>query len=123
MTAKRALIFLFSLMALYGAIAGYFASVDANSPKPIEFLFTACSAVLIYVWYYFDAAEQRYKRSVLLGGSVVAFSLLAIPYYLIKSRPAGKKMKALLYFFGSVLLAVVLILVAGIPFSAINHGV
>ncbi|GAA0743428.1 hypothetical protein LRH25_06280 [Ideonella azotifigens] len=116
MTSKRALILFFIAVVVYGALGGYFASVNAPLPKPLELLFTIGLAVLVYVWYYLDAAERRYKRSVLLGGAVIVLSVVAVPYYLVRSRPKGQRIKALLGFVGFLVLAVILFVGAGLPF-------
>lgn len=122
MTSKRALQLFFLLMAVYGAVVGYCVSHNTTPSNPVEFLFTAASAVLIYLWYYFDAAEQKYKRTAVLGGAVIALSLLAIPYYLARSRPEGQKVKAILRFLGVGVLSLAVVCIAALPFVLLGEG-
>jgi uncharacterized membrane protein (DUF4010 family) len=116
MNARRVLYAYFGMTALYGALAGYFASFDASPPRVIEFILTLVSVVLVYLWYYFDAEERKYQRTALLGGAVILLSIFAVPYYLVRSRPRGARFKAVGLFLGAVLLSFLVILLAGLPF-------
>jgi hypothetical protein len=122
MNSRRALISFFTALALYGAVAGYYASVNADPPRPVELLFTVATVVSIYLWYYFDAAERSYRRSIAMGGAIIMFSLVAVPCYLARSRPSGARVKALVRFVGSVALALVVVVVAGLPFALFGNG-
>jgi hypothetical protein len=42
---------------------------------------------------------------------------LLLLYYLVRSRPTGLKMRALLGYFGLLMLAIVTIVVGGLPFA------
>jgi TonB family protein len=54
------------------------------------FLLTAFCALsqtfLIFLWYRIDAQRRGFRRSGMLNISVAAFTSLAIPYYLLRSR-------------------------------------
>ena len=69
-------------------------------------------SVLTFAWYRFDSDIRGYKRSPLLNVSVVALGLFAVPYYLIRSRERGQRIKAILFFFG-YLLAFIVALILG----------
>ncbi|TDM09012.1 MAG: hypothetical protein C4K60_06565 [Ideonella sp. MAG2] len=87
------------------------------TPKAFDVLFLVVSTVLVYRWYYVDAANRAYRRTALLGGAVIILPLLAIPYYLFRSRPSGQKLRALLGFLGLVALSIVTIVLGGLPFA------
>ena len=116
MNPRRALACLIILMALYGCAAGYYGARELDVPKAIEWVTTLAFAVLTYVWYYLDAREIAYQRTVPLGGAVILFSVLAVPYYLIRSRPKGQRRKAMLRFFGFGLLMLLVSIAASFPF-------
>ena len=41
---------------------------------------------LIFWWYHIDKSQSQYRASALLNASVVAFTVLALPYYFFRSR-------------------------------------
>jgi hypothetical protein len=41
---------------------------------------------VVYVWYRGDAEQRGYRRSPLLNVMVIALALIALPYYLFRSR-------------------------------------
>jgi len=122
MKPKHALYGFFAVMAAYGALAGYYQSFGANPPRSLEFALTALTIVLLYVWYYLDAEERQYNRTALLGGAVILLSALAIPYYLVRSRPPGARVKALGKFLGLAVLSVVVTALAAVPFGLFANG-
>ncbi|MBQ0936898.1 hypothetical protein [Ideonella paludis] len=117
MNSKIILIVLFLTLGLSGACSGYYESHHRATPKAFDILFLAVSTVLVYRWYYLDAAARAYRRTALLGGAVIMLPLLALPYYLFRSRPTGQKMRALLGYFGLLVLAIVTIVLGGLPFA------
>ena len=117
MNNKTILILLFVTLGLSGACGEYYASHHRVTPKAFDVLFLVVSTVLVYRWYYVDAANRAYRRTALLGGAVIMLPLLAIPYYLFRSRPSGQKLRALLGFFGLVVLSIVTIVLGGLPFA------
>lgn len=107
-----------ALMACYGAFIG-FASQEFQSTKLVEFIFTISTLVLAYLWYYFDAAERGFRRTSMMGAAIVLFTIIALPIYLIKSRPHGERFKsigAMLLFF---IICIFVILAAGISVTLI----
>lgn len=67
-------------------------------------LLSLVCAVLVFTWYYLDSGERDYARTPLLNMMVVAVGLIAIPYYLFRSRGARGGLRA----FGMFLLALLL---------------
>ena len=117
MNNKTIIILLFLTLGLSGACSEYYASHHRATPKAFDILFLVVSTVLVYRWYYLDAAARAYRRTALLGGAVIMLPLLALPYYLFRSRPSGKRMRALLGYFGLLVLAIVTIVLGGLPFA------
>jgi apolipoprotein N-acyltransferase len=61
---------------------------------------------LCFCWYRLDSEQRQYRRTVLLNVGVIALAAVAIPYYVVRSRPPGQKGRALLRFGGFVLLLI-----------------
>ena len=81
---------------LNGAISQY---LEPNVTFPrTDVVFMLIGAAIIFIWYYYDSENNKFKRSPLLNIAVVAIGILAVPYYLFRSR--GLKLGALftLYF-------------------------
>jgi hypothetical protein len=57
-----------------------------------------------------------------LGGAIVLFSLVAVPYYLYRSREAGRRKAAILRFVGLVLLAAIASAVAPLAYELARAG-
>ena len=108
MTSKRAITCLFATIVLYAAFIGYYGAHDRDPPKIIDLAGSLGVLVLTYVWYYFDAAERAYQRTAPLGAAIILVSIVAVPYYLLRSRPKGMRAKALLRLLGFGLAALVI---------------
>jgi hypothetical protein len=67
---------------------------------------TLVFSFLCFFWYRLDSDARLYRRTALLNIAVVMMAPLALPYYLLRSRPAGARGRALLRFAGFVLLLV-----------------
>lgn len=70
-------------------------------------LSTLMFSFLSFYWYRLDSEARQYRRTRWLSVGVVMLAIVAVPYYLVRSRPAGQKGRALLRLAGfCVLLAV-----------------
>lgn len=70
-------------------------------------LCTLLFSFLSFCWYRLDSEARLYRRTALLNVGIVMLAVVAVPYYLVRSRPAGQKSRSLLRFAGfCVLLAV-----------------
>ena len=52
-------------------------------------------AMLAFFWVHYDAAERGLWPSRLLKLAVAGLALLAVPWYLLRTRPPGARLKAL----------------------------
>lgn len=115
MTAGRVLI---ALLVYAAALSGLLTWMDHQRIREPEWMVVATSMVfslLCFWWYWLDASARSYRRTPLLNVAVVALAVLAIPYYVIRSRPRGEKLKALARLVGFVMLTVVASLVGALP--------
>jgi hypothetical protein len=67
-------------------------------PSDIAFMFVA--TFLTFLWYRFDSDQIAYRRTPWLNVSVIAISLLALPYYFFRSRGFARGGIAVGLFFG-----------------------
>lgn len=96
----------FSICLLVAAASGfadaYFDARARSTPAIVDVISNLTLMMTGYLWFRHDCGEHRYRRGVLLGGAIILFAPLAIPYYLFRSRPAGARVRPLLRFLGLV---------------------
>lgn len=61
---------------------------------------------LMFVWLRYDSSEIGFRRSVLLNIGIVGMTIIFVPVYLFKSRSIVRRGKAILLFFGFVILCI-----------------
>jgi membrane-associated PAP2 superfamily phosphatase len=105
MTARQTLYTILLITALAGAVSGHFTAQDALEPLVLHYPLELCFSFVTFLWYCRDSDMQRYVRSRWLSVAIIGISILAIPYYLVRSRPKGKKAGALLRYVGFLVLA------------------
>ena len=104
MKLKPAILVLLVLSLIQGLMA---ATVESQGSKLLDFVLLLATVVVGYLWYREDARERRYRGSALMAGGVILVSIVAVPIYLYRSRPEGERLKAILLFFGLVILSMV----------------
>jgi hypothetical protein len=82
-----------------------------------EVLCTVLFSFLSFCWYRLDSDARLYRRTALLNVGIVMFAILAVPYYLVRSRPAGQKARALLRLAGFCLVLAVAAGVGGVAYE------
>jgi hypothetical protein len=89
------------LLALSALLAGLFDPVVNAARGSLAWFSMALSlfcATLVFTWYYLDTDERAYRRTPLLNMMVVAAGVVAIPYYLFRSRGARRGLRAIGFF-------------------------
>jgi hypothetical protein len=110
-------------LALLVAVTAVYGVVDARQmAQHIEYsgwevLSTVLFSFLCFYWYRLDSEARMYRRTALLNVGIVMFAVLAVPYYLVRSRPAGQKGRALLRLAGFCVLLVVAAGVGGVAYE------
>jgi hypothetical protein len=98
--ARPALFALLFIAVLGGAMAGFAASRHLAPPlawgNTLDLLF----GFLCFVWYCRDGDARSFNRSRWLSVAMVSVTLLAIPYYLWRSRPRGQRRRAIMRYLG-----------------------
>jgi hypothetical protein len=116
MTRQRILIVLLLLMVLDGALDATYAARGLAQPLAWSAPLTLGVSFLSFLWYRIDSDERGYARSRWLNISMIILTIFAVPYYLVRSRPSGRKLRALLKCAGFALL-MVLCVAAGMLLS------
>lgn len=57
----------------------------AETPEA-SIIFAIVSAYIIFYWYYCDSTHREYQRSRWLNIGIASFSILAVPYYFVRTR-------------------------------------
>jgi hypothetical protein len=80
------LLAIFALSLADGAVGQYFYP-RADFP-PSAIWFTIGYITILFAWYAIDSDQRGYKRSKSLNVAIVALGVLALPYYLFRTRGA-----------------------------------
>jgi hypothetical protein len=110
MRAKHVLYALLVLMLVAGAIDA--ANLDAPQPSLWSALLWAfLSTFLPFYWYRLDSEARRFHRSRWMSVGIVVLTPIVVPIYLLRSRPRGKRLGALLRClgFGVLMIAAVML--------------
>jgi len=107
MKARQTLVALLVLIAFFSTVDAYLQANHIQRPGWWHVISTLSLSVLIFRWYYFDSEVRSFPRSKWLNIAVFALALLAIPYYLVRSREKGQKLKAVLRLVGFCALSLV----------------
>jgi hypothetical protein len=121
MTARRALQLFALVVALWALSDGAFALAGGALPLVAALGFEALAGLSLFVWYRHDATERAFERSAPLGVAIALLWVLAVPWYLWRSRSGAQKWRVLLGALGVAVLFWLAFLVANLP-AAIRYG-
>jgi hypothetical protein len=110
--AKTVLYWNLLFFTLFGVVDGYYRAASLQEPGWLSLLLTVLTSFSLFYWYYRDSEERNYPRNPWLSIGMVALSVLALPYYLCRSRPQ-RKWKVLWKLVGYTLLTCILGLIIG----------
>jgi hypothetical protein len=94
--SRRALHILFVAILLLGFVAGRYANAEGQEPILSQFFATLVLSFCIFFWYREDSDEQQFQRSLWWNVGILILALVAVPLYLVRSRPHGRRLAALL---------------------------
>ena len=109
---------LLALLIVSAALGGFLAFLEERGlpePEVVRLCSMSTVWVLIFAWYRVDSDIQGYKRSPFLNVGVAAFAVLAVPYYLVRSRARGSRLKAVAYFIGFFVLFIAVFTLGALP--------
>jgi hypothetical protein len=91
----------FTILALGLADGVVGAWLYRNNPFPASaVVFAIAAAFFAFLWVRLDADQRGYRRSPFLTTSVVGLTVVAIPYYLFRTRGFRKGCVGILAFLG-----------------------
>ena len=119
MSPKRILVI---LLAYAVALSGFLTYLDLRGTSEPAWLALATSLVfsaLIFAWYLADTQQRGYTRTALLNIAIILVSVVAVPYYLLRSRPRGQRLKAITRMLGVFVLLLLAMLAGGLVVSLV----
>lgn len=114
---------LIALLVFGAVLSGYLEFLEMRripEPEIVRVGSMIAFSVLTFAWYKFDSDIRGYKRTPLLNVGVVALGLFAVPYYLIRSRERGHRLKAVIFFIGFVLAFVAALSLGALPVAMLS---
>jgi hypothetical protein len=115
MKPTHALIALVAVMAALSSVLSFLDTKGIAEPRWLQVGSTFVFSALTFAWFWLDSEFRSYKRSPFLSISVVALGFIAVPYYLIRSRPKGERGRAIGKFLGFCLAMVITLVVGSLP--------
>lgn len=106
MTKKRILILMLLVMVADGYSDATYASRGLQQPVEWTLPLTLFFSFLTFLWYRRDSDDVGYARSRGLNIAIILASPISVPYYLVRSRPQGRKLMAVARCAGFALLMV-----------------
>lgn len=61
-----------------------------SGPNALATLGVVIPVLLVFIWYRLDAAEQRHRTSWGLNVAMAVIAVIAVPWYLFRSRGAAR---------------------------------
>lgn len=101
--AKQKQIALTTLVGASLAFGIVDAALKLQSSGAMTLLASAAMLVIGFRWLTLDSAELDIRRPMWLNIGIVMAAAIFVPYYLYKTRPAGRRLRAIAAFFGLVL--------------------
>lgn len=105
MNPRLAVVLTLTVAGLFGIIDVYFHSKGVPTPRPFDLALSITTMVVSYLWYRNDARAYGFNGSVAFGGLIILLSIIGIPIYLAKTRPAGTRLKSVASFIGLLVAA------------------
>src|SRR5689334_17839915 len=119
MNAKKALIALLGYAAVLGFAMSLLGFFGVREPLWLTMILAFGSSLLMFWWFCLDTEEHAYRRTPLLNVAVVAIGFVAIPYYMIRSRARGERLKAVAKCIGFGVLWFVAVMLGALPMALI----
>lgn len=95
MQPKHALVAILVLIGALGAVLAFLEARGIAEPRALQIGSSIAFSVLTFWWFWLDSEARSYRRSPFLSVGVVALGLFAVPYYIVRSRARGTRLRAL----------------------------
>lgn len=94
--SRRALQILFAVILLLGGVAGRYAGANGQEPMLSQLAASLALSFCVFFWYREDSDERQFQRSALWNVGILILAVVTVPVYLVRSRPRGRRLMALL---------------------------
>jgi hypothetical protein len=78
------------------------AAMQLQSSSGLTLLGSLAMLIIGFRWLQIDSAELDIRRPMWLNVGIVMAAAIFVPYYLYKTRPAGRRLTAIASFFGLI---------------------
>jgi hypothetical protein len=120
MKPKQILVLLLLYTAALSVMVSYLDMRHIAEPQWSVVVTTIAGSLLVYWWYWADSTSRSYRRSQALNVAIIAVGILAVPYYLLRSREKGQRLVAVARLFGFVVLMAVAMIVGALPVAVFS---
>jgi len=97
---RRWLWILAGLTAFTGLVAGYTATAAGTDPALLSLVLDVLLSYAMFSWYCRDSEAVGFERKRWMSIAILVLSIVAVPFYLVRSRPSGEKGRAVLRYVG-----------------------
>lgn len=105
MSGRHALVLLLMLCAGIGATDAHFKIHHISGPAWWLLGSRLLFSIFIFVWYHRDSMKRGFPRTALLNIGMIGLPVVAVPYYVVRSREAGHRLAGLVRLGGFVSLS------------------
>ena len=111
MRAGRILVVFIVAAAAVAFVHGVHIARGIAQPGYLRIVSSAIFGALAFLWFWNDSEARSFKRSPLLSVAIVTLAVVAVPYYLMRSRGDGERFIAIakLIFFVVILFIAIMI--------------
>ncbi len=107
-------------MATLSGVSTYLEAHGIREPNWSVVSTSIAFSLLIFWWYWADSTLRSYRRSPLLNVAVIAVAFVAVPYYLLRSRPRGQRLWAVAGMLGFIGLLIVALFIGALPVALVS---
>jgi hypothetical protein len=86
MKNPKAIVLVLLMVAAFADGAVHQLTAHGKVFGPSDMVFNVVATLLVFAWYRFDSDERAYKRTPFLNVAIIALLIVALPYYLFRSR-------------------------------------
>lgn len=104
MHARNVLIVGMAVVFIGGAMDGAFEVMGIAMPPGLNLGISVLYSFMGFLWYRADSNGRGWVRSPWMNIAIILLAVVAIPYYLVRSRPAGQRLSAVMKFLGCLVL-------------------
>jgi hypothetical protein len=123
MNERRVLVLILIFAAVVGAVNNYLYIRAYAAPVWWQTSSIVLFVLFILTWYHYDSVSNGYKRTKWMNAGVLFMAVVAIPFYLVRSRAKGKRIKALLGLSGFVAILLLSAILGGLGGRFIGSSV